>query len=140
MVQQNPPQPPPLAQETIKQTAPLHKESDTVEKETKPSQDANQNKANSSTVVPIVQDEPKRGLDQTSKESKFTDIIVRMRKRRGFRQCKEFLAQCRREEFLVRINNFHFKNRELQPVKRAFERMKINSLSKEVQAYTQDKF
>lgn len=79
-------------------------------------------------------------LKEGSTESKFTAFVVKMQKRLGFRKCKQFLALSRREEFLVRINNYHFKNRELRPVKRAFERMKINSLSKEVQAYTQDKF
>jgi len=50
------------------------------------------------------------------------------------------MALSRRQEFLARIDNYHYKNRELRSLRRAFERMKISYLSKEVQAYTQDKF
>ena len=95
---------------------------------------------NAPEVVATVPELPEMGSDRPTKESKLAQIFMKMQKRRGFRQCREFLAQRRRDEFLIRVNNFHLRHRELRPMKRAFERMKINSLSKEVQAYTQDKF
>lgn len=79
-------------------------------------------------------------MKRRSRENDFADIMIKLQKRRFLHKYKRFITSCRREDFLLRIKNYHYRSRELRAVRKAFEKMKVNSLSAEVQAYTQDKF
>lgn len=57
-----------------------------------------------------------------------------------FDRYKSFVKQSRRDEFVNRLQHLDFKSQRTRPLRKAFDRLKVNSLGKEVQAYTQDKF
>ena len=61
-------------------------------------------------------------------------------KAQSFREYKEFLWLQKKNEFGIRLESYLTKSSQRRKMKKAFEQLKINSLSSEIQDKMQDKF